>query len=587
VQLTGIGVSGGIAVGQALIVEREIVPVLRLLLPPDQVGSEIKRLLAALDASRRQLQAIKERLSREVGPHAYIFDAHLLMLDDPLLRDRTVAVIREEHVNAEWALRKVAEQLHALFDEFTDAYLRERSTDLDDVLGRILLNLGASEEAPSLSRLPGSVVLVASELAPSQAAELDWQRVLGLIIDAGSLTYHTSILARSFGVPAVVGLRDATRRIPPGALVVVDGTAGQVVVEPSGRVLQGFREVQERDRAEEQRLQELQTLPAVTRDGVAVTLRANVEFPDEAKSVRLFGGCGIGLFRTEYLMGRTRQWPSEEQQFESYRRLLEEIRPDPVTVRTWDVGSEDLAPGGPTSPNPALGERALRLLSRAPGAFRDQLRALLRASAHGSLRIMFPFVAGPRDWRLALDFLQETRDGLAREGHEVGKDVPVGLNLEVPSAALTVDLFAREVAFFSIGTNDLIQYLLAVDRIDPRVSCHYEPLHPAVLRLVRHVVRSVEPYGVPLSVCGEMAADPLHALVLVGLGVRELSISPSALPRVKAALRAVSEAQAREVAEHCLGIGTASEIESILRREFGDALVRDPAFGHRPVELKE
>lgn len=573
--------------GQALIVEREVVPVLRLLLPPDRVELEVQRLTAALQVSRRQLQAIKDRLSREAGPHAYIFDAHLLMLEDPLLRDRAVTMIREEHVNAEWALKRVAEHLHALFDEFTDAYLKERSTDLDDVLGRILINLGSSEGAPSLSRLPGSFILVASDLAPSQAAELDWERVLGLIIDTGSLTYHTSILARSFGVPAVVGLQDATRRIPPGTLVVVDGTTGRVVVEPSEPVLQGFRSAQEQDRVEEQRLRQMQALPATTRDGVAVTLRANVEFPEEVKSVRLSGGRGIGLFRSEYLIVRGRQWPSEEQQVEVYRRLLEEIRPDPVTVRTWDVGSEDLLPGGPTSTNPALGERALRLLHRAPNAFREQLRALLRASVHGRLRIMLPFVTGPADLRSALAFIEETRHSLGKEGYAIGEDVVIGVNLEVPSAAMTADLLAREVGFFSIGTNDLIQYLLAVDRNDPRLASYYEPLHPAVLRLIRNIVRAVEPYGVPISVCGEMAAEPLHALVLLGLGIRELSVSPAALPRVKAVLRAVKEAQVRGVAEDCLGLSTAQEIEATLRRELREALTLGTSLRSHLIEFKE
>ena len=572
-RLRGIGVSPGIAVGPALVVEREAVPVFRLLLAQDQVEPEVERLTWAIAASRRQLQAIKERLSREADvPHAYIFDAHLLMLEDPLLQDRAVAIIREERVNAEWALRTVSEQLHEMFAEFSDTYFRERSTDLDDVLGRIQLNLGGAPDAPSLSRLPGSFVLVASDLTPSEAADLDWERVLALVVDAGSATDHTSILARSSGVPAAVGVVEATRLIPPGAQVVVDGSRGEVVVEPSAGELAGYRAAQEEDRLEEQRLQQTRTLPAVTRDGVAIRLLANVEFPDEAETALLYGAEGIGLFRSEYLLGRAPDWPTEERQVEVYKRLIEQMSPHPVTVRTWDVGSDEMAPGGPTSPNPALGERALRLLRRNPGPFRTQIRALLRAGAAGPLRIMLPFVGGPSDLDGALALVAECRASLKADGLEFGPRVPVGLILEVPSAAVTADLLASRVDFFSVGTNDLIQYLLAVDRTDPRVSALYEPLHPAVLRVIQEIVRAAGAEGLPLSLCGEMAADPLHALVLVGFGVRELSMSPAAIPRVKEAVRAVTIDAARDAALACLSLGTAREIEAMLRHELASAL---------------
>ncbi len=573
VELKGTGVSPGIAVGRALIVERDAAPVFRLALGPDEVERELARLSEAVAASRVQLQAIKERLSREAGlPHAYIFDAHLLMLEDPLLLDRARAVIRDDRVNAEWALRTVSEQLHALFGQFTDAYLRERSTDLDDVLGRIQLNLRGSVGAASLKRLPGSFVLVAENLTPSEAGELDWQQVLAVVTDAGSSTYHTAIIARSLGIPAVVGLKDATRRIPPGSLLVVDGSQGEVVVEPSAPTLAGFRAVQEEYRQEEQRLQGTRGLPAVTLDGACVRLLANVEFPEEAATASTYGAEGIGLFRSEYLLGRGLNWPSEERQLDVYRRLLDQMRPHPVTVRTWDVGLEDLGLGGPSSPNPALGERALRLLRRSPEPFRVQLRALLRAGLHGPLRLMFPFASGPADLRMALDLLEEVSTSLRREGIAFREDLPVGLNLEVPSAALTADLLASDVEFFSVGTNDLIQYLLAVDRSDPRVAALYQPLHPAVLRILDRIARSAEAHQVPLSVCGEMASQPLPALLLVGLGYRELSMTPSAVPRVKAALRAVRVAEAREVALQCLSLRTEAEIEAFARRALAPCL---------------
>jgi phosphotransferase system enzyme I (PtsI) len=576
--LLGTGVSPGIAVGRALVMERDAAPVFRLGVPPERMEGEVRRLEEAIAASREQLRGIKDRLSREVGaPHAYIFDAHLLMLEDPLLRDRAVEIVRAEAVNAEWALRSVSESLHALFSQFTDAYLRERSTDLDDVIGRIQLNLRGTSEAASLSRLPGPVVLVAGDLTPSEAAELDWDRVLAIVTDVGSSTYHTAIIARSLGIPAVAGLKEATRQIPPGSLVAVDGTRGEVVVEPSGPVLEALEAAQEAYRREEDRLRGTRALAARTRDGVEVRLEANVEFPEEAATAQLYGAEGIGLFRSEYLLGRGLRFPTEEQQLDVYRRLVEQMHPHPVTVRTWDVGLEALAPSGPTSPNPALGERALRLLRRAPEPFRVQLRALLRAGQHGPVRIMFPFVGGPGDLRRVLELLEQAKGELRAEGKDFREDVPVGVNLEVPSAAVVADLLAPDVDFFSVGTNDLIQYLLAVDRTDPRVSSLYEPLHPAVLRTLGRIAAAAEAHGRPLSVCGEMAGQPLEAVLLVGLGFRALSMAPSAIPRVKEALRSVSAADARALAERCLSLATGTEIEALVRATLAAAVAEPSA----------
>ncbi len=568
IALKGTGVSPGIAVGSALVMERDAAPIFRLSLEPARVEAEVARLELALGASREQLRAVKDRLSREVGaPHAYIFDAHLLMLDDPLLRDRAAAIVRDEAVNAEWALRTVSESLHLLFSQFSDAYLRERSTDLDDVIGRVQLNLRGTADAPSLHQLPGPVVLVAGDLTPSEAGELDWDRVLAIVTDVGSSTYHTAIIARSLGIPAVAGLKDATQQIPAGSLLVVDGTRGEVVVNPSGPALEGFQAARELYRLEEDRLRGTRSLPACTLDGVEVRLEANVEFPEEAATAQLHGAQGIGLFRSEYLLGRGLRWPSEEHQLDVYRRLVEQMHPHAVTVRTWDVGLEALGPSGPSSPNPALGERALRLLRRSPEPFRVQLRALLRAGAHGPVRIMFPFVSGTGDLRVALALLEQARAELRAEGLEFREDVPVGVNLEVPSAAVVADLLAPEVDFFSVGTNDLIQYLLAVDRTDPRVAGLYQPLHPAVLRTLAQIALAANAHQRPLSVCGEMAGHPIEAVLLVGLGFRELSMAPSAIPRVKAALRAIRADAARSLALRCLALPTSEEILALVRQE--------------------
>ena len=573
VQLEGAGVSSGFAVGPALVLEQEAHPVFCLSLPTAAIGAELQRFRTAVAASRGQLQAIRDRLLREVGPRAYIFDAQLLMLEDELLVDRCESLVREQRINTEWALRTVSDELHALFAEFSDDYLRERGSDVDDVIGRVLLNLAAGGDAPTLARLPGDFVLVAGNLSPSQAAEMDWGHVLAIATDAGSPTYHTAILARSLGVPGVVGLKDATRRIPPGATVLVDGSAGRVVVDPDEDEIARFRQLAERQQVEQRDLQATREIPAETVDGVRIALRANAEFPEEAASALLYGAEGIGLFRSEYLLKRSREWPSEEEQFDTYRRLLEQMRPRPVTVRVWDLGEQgqSLARSGGHL-HSSMGERALSLIHRQPGPFRVQLRALLRAAAPGPLRIMFPFASGPSDLRAVMELLDEAKASLSRDGLDFKEDTPIGLNVEVPGAAATADLLAREVDFFSVGTNDLIQYLLAVDRADPRVADLYEPLHPAVLRTLDAIVCAARTRDVPVSVCGEMAGDPLQALVLVGLGVRELSMSASAIPRVKSAIRRASAAQLTAAVEESLGFATAAEIEQRIRRAASGAL---------------
>jgi phosphoenolpyruvate-protein phosphotransferase (PTS system enzyme I) len=567
--LRGTGVSPGIAVGPALIVEHEVGPVFRLALAPEQIPGEVERLQRALATSADQLRAIKERLSREVGaPHAYIFDAHLLMLEDSLLGARAVELVREQAVNAEWALRTVSESLHALFSEFSDAYLRERSTDLDDVIGRVQLNLRGAPGAPTLARLPEPVVLVAGDLRPSEAAELDWDRVLAIVTDVGSSTYHTAIIARSLGIPAVAGLEEATRLIPPGGLVAVDGARGEVVVEPKAEALARLRAAQVLYRREEERLRGTRGLAAVTADGVAVGLEANVEFPEEAATAQQYGAEGIGLFRSEYLLGRGLRFPTEEQQLDVYRRLVEQMHPFPVTVRTWDVGGEAFGPAGPSSPNPALGERALRLMQRSADPFRVQLRALLRAARHGELRIMFPFVSSVEQLREARAMVAAAAADLERRGEAV-PHVPIGVMIEIPAAAYTADLLAREVDFFTIGTNDLIQYCLAVDRADERVSRLYEPLHPAILRTILMVSRAARRRHIPVSLCGEMASDPALLTLLVGLGLTELSMTPGAIGVAKQVLSEVRSDELRALARRVLRLSTIDDIERELLTAIG------------------
>jgi len=565
VRLTGNGVAPGVGLGPALLLERRSAPVFRLHLRGDSIDGEIARFHAAAGRSGGQLREIRERLSREVGEsHAYVFDAQIQMLDDPMLRDRVAGLIRAQSVNAEWALRAVAQELHALFDSVADAYIRERRTDLDDVVGRVQLNLTGCGAAVSEAELDEEVVLVAEELTPSQAGELDWRRVVAIVTGAGSSTHHAAILARSLGIPAVAGIDDATERIAPGALVAVDGTRGEVDLSPAPALVREL--LGRKGRPTPAPNEPSRQLASVTRDGVRVRLLANVELLGEAGVATHYGAEGIGLFRSEYLLRRPGRWPTEDEQVEVYARLLAESA-GPVTIRTWDVGPEDFVTGAVPGPNPALGERAWRLLGRDRQPFLTQLRALLRAGLGGELRISLPFVGGGGDLDAALALLGEARDGLTREGVPFATRVPVGLNVEVPSAALTADQLARRVDFFSVGTNDLIQYLLAVDRGDPRMAEHFQALHPAVLRVLGEVAGAASRAGIGLGLCGEMAANPLHALLLVGLGFRELSMTPAAIPSVKAAIRNVRADAASDLARRCLELSSPEKVEAALRNE--------------------
>lgn len=564
-KLIGNGVASGTGLGPALLLERRSAPVFRRHLREGALEAEVARFHVAVTGSGAQLRSIRERLSREIGEsHAYVFDAQIQMLDDPMLKDRVSGLIRAQRVNAEWALRAVSQELHLLFDSVVDEYIRERRTDLDDVVGRVQLNLAGCGGPAAELQLDEDVVLVAEELAPSQAGELDWRRVVAIVTGAGSSTHHAAILARSLGIPAVAGIDDATERIPPGALVAVDGTRGEVDLAPHPDLVRELRETRLRARATPS--EACRELASVTRDGVAVRLLANVELPGEAGTAARYGAEGIGLFRSEYLLRRPGRWPTEDEQVEVYARLLRESA-GPVTIRTWDVGPEDFVTDGVSGPNPALGERAWRLLGRDPRPFLTQLRALLRAGPVGALRISLPFVGGGTELAVALALIDQARSELASEGLPFAGDVPVGLNVEVPSAALTADMLAPRVDFFSVGTNDLIQYLLAVDRGDPRMSGRFQALHPAVLRVLDGVAGAASRAGIGLALCGEMAANPLHAVLLVGLGYRELSMTPVAIPAVKSAIRDVRADAASRLARRCLELSSAEEVEAALRSE--------------------
>ena len=565
-RLTGQGVSPGIGIGRALVVTRGTAN-LRFRIPERRIDGELVRLDTARAQARVQIGHIKQRMAAAAGAdHAYLFDAQLLLLDDPMLVDRAAAIVREERLNAESALQRALDEVAALFDKVDDPYLRERKGDVADVVGRLCMNPRADGDPLDLFRdVEGPLVLVAEELSPSLVAQLDVGRLAGFVTDAGSWTYHTAILARSMHIPAVAGLRHAARMIAPGAVVAVDGSSGVVMVDPSPDVLLELEFRSRKRRAYERSLDGLDSLPSITLDGTAIRIEANVELPEEAARARERGAEGIGLYRSEFLLAGTGAASlDEDAQYAAYRRLLEAMAGGRVTVRTFDVTEAQmgLTPGAENTRSP-LGLRGLRLSLSFDEVFQAQLRALLRAAVHGPLRIMFPFVTGVEELRAARTAVTQARETLRARGLAV-PDVPIGIMIEVPSAALTIDLLAAEADFASIGTNDLIQYLLAVDRTDDRVSAMYAPLHPAILRVLRHVARGARRRALPLSVCGEMAADPVLLPLLTGLGLRDFSMTPAAIPMAKRVVRGLRISDTTRLASRALKAATSADVEKVL-----------------------
>jgi phosphotransferase system enzyme I (PtsI) len=571
-KLTGLGVSPGVGIGKAMVLKSRTRD-LSFRLPKSLVGRELVRLEEARARSRAQIEEIKTRIGRSAGSeHAYIFDAQLLMLDDAMLLGRAATIVRDQQLNAEAALHCALDEISALFDEAHDSYLRERKGDVADVVGRLCMNLRAADDPADLFKdIDGPLVLVADEITPSIIAQLDWQKLAALVTDAGSWTYHTAILARSIRVPAVTGLHGASSLIAAGALVAVDGLTGEVVVDPDAAVVAEMAERQRVRDDHEATLEHVRTLPAVTLDGVDIRLECNIESPDDAPRALERGAVGIGLFRSEFLLaGMPPSVLTEETQYSAYRRLMERAAPGRVTIRTFDISQaqlrkEDAALDGARAP---LGLRGIRLSLALDEVFQAQLRALLRAAVHGPLRVMFPFVSGLEQLRAARGALQQARHALDERGAAYG-EIAVGVMIELPSAALTADLLAAESDFFSIGTNDLIQYCLAVDRTDDRVSGLYEPLHPAILRTIRLVVRAARHHRIPVSLCGEMAADPALLTLLVGLGLREFSMAAGALPLAKQVLRGLRADDARVAALRALRGRTVRDVEEAL----GSALI--------------
>ena len=579
-RLTGIGVSAGTAVGPALVAIQRT-QVIRFPIAPDRVARELSALDRACARSREQIEQIRRRVLDLRGADlAAIFDAQILMLDDPMLVGRAATIVMEERVNAEWAVQRALDEIAAVFNEVDDPYLHERKGDLLDIAGRLRMNLRDEKGGAGdlLQDLDTPCVLIADELTPSVVAQLDWTRIRGFATDAGSRTYHTAILARSLGVPAVVGLHDVSRRIPPGVSVIVDGATGEVIVDPTPPV-----RLEAERRAREGRVVVIEPRhtegPAQTKDGIRVSLQANIERSEDVAAALTAGAEGIGLYRSEFmLVGGPPDMAAEDEQYHVYRELVERMAGRPVTIRTFDVDQRQLDRPLVDAALDArwfadhergshAGLRGIRFGLAQPAIFKTQLRAVLRAAAHGPVRIMFPFVSSVHEVRTAKALLAEAGQELQARGISTSP-VPLGIMIEVPSAAFTASLLAREVDFFTIGTNDLIQYTLAVDRTDERVSDRYEPLHPAVLRLLRSVRRGAERRGIPVSVCGEMASDPLLLRLLIGCGLTDFSMTPGALLVARRVVQETSAAEMRRIAARVLTLATVEEIELFLREAF-------------------
>ncbi|ABC79930.1 phosphoenolpyruvate--protein phosphotransferase [Anaeromyxobacter dehalogenans] len=569
--LVGIGASPGIAIGRCWTIERRRVRTPKRRLTPEEVEGELARLRTSLEISDVQLAEVRGKVEEAQVPgsaeHTAIIDMHRMMLKDEMLVLEAQRQIREERLNAEWAVKRATRKIKNAFHEQADDYFKERRADVDFVGERIIKNLLG--QAPDVEDVPPEgVIVVAHDLSPADTALLLHEhKVAAFVTDAGAKTSHTAIVARALEVPAVVGVGRVTAVAERGDWIVVDGARGLVVINPSPGERAGYEAAREKQLAGEQALLATRDLPARTLDDLTVRLAGNIEFAEEVPSLLAHGGEAVGLYRTEFLfMGRS-DLPGEEEHYQNYRRILEALAPRPVTIRTFDLGGDKLPAGmRVTAENPALGLRAIRYCLRQPDMFRAQLRALLRASVHGNLRVMFPMISGVAELRAAKHALRQAADELRAEGVPF-RQVPVGIMVELPSAAMIADRLAAECDFFSIGTNDLIQYTIGIDRQDKDVAYLYKPLHLAVLRLLKLICDAGRAAGVPVSMCGEMAGEPVNALVLLGLGVSELSMNGPSIPLVKRVVRAARAEEGRALVDRLLALTTADDIEHEVQAE--------------------
>jgi len=570
--LHGIPASEGIACGQIFLFARNLVEVPIYTVAAAKRCEEEARFERALVQARQQISKIQAQVERNIGPEeARIFDAHLMVLEDQALIGETVREFETTGLNIAACFNRVSTRYIKAFGEIDDEYLRERASDLRDVAQRVLQNLLGQADT-SLSKLAGERILVASDISPSDAAALDRSTALAVVTDSGSKTSHAVIVARSMKVPAIVGMHDLTRRVHNGDWAVVDGYAGLVILNPSEATLARYEKIKAQKKTLEAQLLTANREPALTADGVPVSLLANIERADEVSLIADYNAAGVGLYRSEYLYLDTARIPTEEEQTAAYTHVAKALAPNPVTIRTLDLGGDKLIDGGGgglqffsshKEDNPFLGFRAIRLCLEYPEMFKDQLRAILRASVHGNVRLMYPMISGAEELDRANAFLDECKAELRAAGVAFDEALPVGAMIEIPSAAMTADVLAQKCAFFSIGTNDLIQYLLAIDRVNDRIAHLYEPTHPAVLRMLRHVIEEARAANLSVSLCGEVGGDPVLAPLLIGLGIDSLSMTPPLIPAVRYVLRNLTMQRARELADRALALSDPKAIHAL------------------------
>ena len=567
----GIAVSPGIVMGNVFFLDKEDFAVKKRKIKKSEVEGEIKRFRKAISETRKELFKIKQRVSEQIGDKAAsIFEAHLLLVEDPLLTREVMQKVGKSLCNVEYVVQEVAEKLTTAFSSVDDLYLQERAVDIRDVEKRILRNL-LGREREELAQLKEEVVVIAHDLSPSDTAQMHKEKVIGFATDIGGRTSHTAIMARSLGIPAVVGLKNMSEKVRTGDRVIIDGNQGVVIVNPDKKNRERYARLHKEIGLIERRLRKLKDLPAKTVDGHKVTLSANIEVPEEIGSVFEHGAEGIGLYRTEFFYLNRSDLPTEEEQFSLYKEVGGKMRPHAVVIRTLDLGGDKFLSHLelPQEMNPFMGWRAIRLCLERKDIFKTQLRAILRASVYGDLRIMYPLISGIEEFREAQMILDEVKKELSDKSVPFNKDIAVGVMIEVPSAALIADILAKEADFFSLGTNDLIQYTLAIDRVNEKTAYLYQPLHPAVLRLIKGVVEAAQREGISVAMCGEMASDISFTPILVGLGITKLSMGAVSVPEVKKIIRSITLEEAREIANKVLRFSTIKESNKFLQQEIG------------------
>ena len=574
-KLIGIGASPGIVVGTVQLLRWEVPDIPHRIVPDDAIPAELQRFRDAVERAKERLRQIRARVETTAGhEEAAIFEVQLSILEDPDLT-RGVEELIHQNIAAEKAFDIQMIESRQRFAHSKSPMVRERVGDLTDVHIRVLALLNAEHHDPVDLPQGANTILVTRDLTPSLTVQLDRKAIIAIATDAGTRTSHVAILARSLNLPAIVGLRDATTQLRTGDQAILDGSTGLLGIDPSSKEIESFRERARQEEVAEEELRRLASLEPITADGVRITIRANVDLPEEADLAASSGAEGVGLMRTEFLVLGRATMPDEDEQYRAYSRVVQAFGGKPVVIRTFDIGGDKLPVGGfPSEPNPFLGWRAIRMCLDQPDLFRTQLRAMLRAAAHGDLRIMLPLIVSVDEVRAARDLLHEAARQLERRGLSVRHDVPLGVMIETPAAAVAADTFTREgdVQFFSIGTNDLVQYTLAVDRGNANLSSRFTPLHPAVLRLIQRTVQTGEQAGLEVAVCGEMASQPLMAFALIGLGVRQLSVSPRSVPLVKRIVRGISVALAEEAAIAALAAPSAAAASRELRSRLRNAI---------------